>query len=234
MTRHPIGARGAEVRSSGVRVDRADGDVGVAEARRHFGGVDWLATLAGLLAAIGTLVLLGGLAGAAGSIGYQLTDSGDDPSIGALVAGIVVLLVSFFVGGWVAGRVARYDGGRNGFLTALWFLALAAALAGLGAWLGDRYDVFREIRLPQWFSGDDLGAAAIASGVVGAVLALAAGWLGGTVGARYHRRADQLVAHTRDGGVLAGQTPHLEAVGGRGRVDVAGGRETGASTRRAR
>ena len=235
MTRHPLGAQRPEVGSSGIRVDRAGGDVGVAEARRHFGGVDWLATLAGLLAAVGTLVLLGSLVGAAGSIGYQLNDGGEDPSIGALAAGAVVLLVSFFTGGWVAGRVARYDGGRNGFLTALWFLALAAALAGLGAWLGEKYNVFRDLNLPQWFSADDLGTKAVISGIVGALLALGAGWLGGKVGDRYHRRADSLVAHTRDGGIVAEPAAGQEAVGGRARTDLtSSGPQTGIAGRRGR
>lgn len=199
---HDRSSTRAEVRGPGIRVDRTRRDVGVAEARRQFGGLDVLATIGGLLAALGTLALLGGLAGAIGTVGYQLGEAGEDElSLGGLIAGIVVLLVAFFVGGWVAGRIARYDGGRNGLVTALWFVLLAAGLAALGAWLGDRYDVFADLELPQWFSGDRTGVAAVASAVLGAVAALAAGWFGGKVGERYHRRADAMVARTREGGV---------------------------------
>jgi hypothetical protein len=191
----------ADVRDDGIRVERS-GVVGVAEAHRRFGGLDWLATIAGFLAALGALVLLGSLAGAAGSIGYQLDAASDeDLSIGGLMAGSIVLLISFFIGGWVAGRVARYDGGRNGVGAVLWFLLVAVALAALGAWLGDRYNLFERPDLPNWFSSDELGGAAIASAIGGVLLALVAGWLGGKVGDLYHKRADAVVTHTRDGAV---------------------------------
>ena len=197
--------RATEVRDEGVRVGRVKDDPGIVEARRRFGGLDWLATLAGLLAAIGALVLLGGLVGAAGTVGYQLNQvnaTGEELSVGGLVAGLVVLLLAFFTGGWVAGRVARYDGGRNGVMAVIWFLLLAGLLSALGAFYGDQYDVFTRFELPQWFSPDDATTAAIISAVVGALVALGAGWLGGAVGSRYHRRADALVTHTRDGGIV--------------------------------
>lgn len=88
----------------------------------------------------------------------------------------------------MAGRVARYHGGVNGLLTALWFVLLAAVTGGLGAWLGEKYNVFANVRLPQWFSGDALGTAALVSGLVALAVMLGAGWLGGWLGGRYHRR----------------------------------------------
>lgn len=205
----PGRAWGPEVRSGGegVRMDRVGGDQGIVEARRHFGGLDWLATIAGLLAAVGTLVLLSGLVGAIGSVGYRFGASDEDLSIGGLIGGIVVLVIAFFTGGWVAGRVARYDGGRNGIMTVVEFLILAAALAALGAWAGNEYNLFDKPDLPNWFSGDDLGLAAVVSAVLGALVALLAGWFGGIVGARYHRRADALVSHPRDGGLLVDEEP---------------------------
>jgi hypothetical protein len=175
--------------------------------RSRFGGVDIPATLAGLFSAIGVLVVLGGLLAAAGSFGYQTTNGssgtgteeiGDSLAIGGLVAGFVTLLVAFLVGGWVAGRVGRYDGGRNGLLTAVWFVLAAAAMAALGAWAGDRYDVFADIELPAWFSNSDTTTAAIISGAVGILLALLAGFLGGKLGERYHRRADAEVVRTNE------------------------------------
>lgn len=191
-----------DVRSRGIRAGRVKDDMGVAEARRRFGGLDWLAAIAGLLAGIGTLVLLSGLVGAAGSIGYRYGASSEDLSIGGFVAGLVVLLLAFFTGGWVAGRVARYDGGRNGIMAVVLFLVLGAGLAALGAWFGDEYNLFSRPELPNFFSGQDLGLLAIATAAVAALVALVAGWLGGVVGARYHRRADALVTSARDGNVV--------------------------------
>lgn len=114
------------------------GDVGVEDTRARFGGVDIPATIAGALAALGTAALLAGIAAGAGSVGYQLGLDGDtdDVTTAGLIAGLATLALAFLIGGWVAGRVARYDGGRNGLLSVLWFVLLAAATAALGAWVG--------------------------------------------------------------------------------------------------
>lgn len=189
--------------ADGVRVTSVSHDPGVEEARARFGGIDIPATLAGALAALGVAALLAGVLAAAGTYGYQLglDDAEEKLTAGGLIGGLVTLFLAFLVGGWVAGRVARYDGGRNGLLTAFWFVLLAAATAALGAWAGDEYDVFRNVNLPQWFSSDALTGAAIATGLVALAVMLGAGWLGGRLGERYHRRADDLVARTRPGAV---------------------------------
>ena len=188
---------------AGVRVTDVTGDVGVEEARSRFGGIDIPATLAGALAALGTAALLAGVLAGAGTVGYQMgrDNSTEELTTGGLIGGLATLFVAFLVGGWVAGRVARYDGGRNGLLTALWFVLLAAGTAALGAWAGEKYDVFRNVNLPQWFDSDALTGAAIATGLLALAVMLGAGWLGGRLGERYHRRADSLVAHTRPGAV---------------------------------
>lgn len=175
--------------------------VEVVAVRQRFGGIDVGASVAGALSALGVTVLLGGLAGSVGTVGYQLdVQRGTDAlSVSGLVTGLVVLLAAFLIGGWVAGRMARYDGGKNGLLTAIWFIALAIILAGAGAWLGDKYDVFRDLRVPQWFSSNATTTGAIVTGVIAAVVMLAAGFLGGIIGARYHTRADKyLAAEERD------------------------------------
>lgn len=173
----------------------ADG-VGLGEARRRFGGFDLPAALAGMLAALGLTVLLAGLAGAAGSVGYQRGADAADLSSGGLVTGLVVLLAAFFVGGWVAGRMARYDGVLNGMACALLFVLLAAGVSAAGAWLGERYDFFDDVNLPQWFT-DTGEAAAMTSAIIGIVVMVVAAALGGAVGTRYHRRADAVIATTR-------------------------------------
>src|SRR5215218_7245116 len=117
-----------EARGKGVRVTRVAGDVGVAEAHRRFGGVDVPASLAGTLCALGTTVLLAGVVAGAGTVGYQrgVRSDGSSLSVAGLVGGLVILLVGFGLGGWVAGRMARYDGVQNGLLTGVWFVVLAA------------------------------------------------------------------------------------------------------------
>lgn len=184
------------------------GEAGVERAHDRFGGFDVPAQLTGMLVAIALVLLLGGIAGAViGSIAYQTGLQGNlsDISIGALVSGLVVLFVSFLIGGWAAGRIARYDGGRNGLMTAVWFLILTAILAGLGIWFGSEYNVVGRVDLPNWFaawfSDRDVTVAAALSGIGAVVAALLGGFLGGLWGARYHRRADATIADTRAGAV---------------------------------
>jgi hypothetical protein len=171
--------------------------VGVAEARRRFGGIDVAASLAGMLVALALVVVLGGvIAAAIGAYGYQVGLEGNERelSIAGLAGGIVTLFLAFLFGGWAAGRMARYDGGKNGLMSAVWALILAAILAGLGAWLGEEYDVFRNRGLPQWFSDEAMTVGAIASGAIALLAMLLGGYLGGRWGERLHRRADATIA----------------------------------------
>jgi hypothetical protein len=185
-----------------IRVMTRGEDLGVYRAHRRFGGFDLGAALAGVLAATGMVALVGGLAGAIGSIGYQLDVSRDTEnlSLGGFIGGMVVLVLSFLVGGWVAGRTARYDGGRNGLVAAGLFVVLSAVAAALGAVLGEQYDVFADVSLPQWFTAETTTATAVLSALVALVVMLAAGWFGGVIGSRYHHKADAYLAEYAQGG----------------------------------
>jgi hypothetical protein len=167
----------------------------IAANRADFGGVDVPASLVGMLTALAMLVLLGGIVGAAiGAIGYQTGLSGDDVEdigLASLIGGVAVLFVAYLVGGWTAGRIARYDGARNGLMTGVWTIILAAILSALAYFFGNEYDVLRNVDLPQWFDRDALTTAAIISGVVTVATMLIAGLLGGLWGSRYHRVADE-------------------------------------------
>lgn len=204
-SRNGVGARPRVVHDDDVRVREVAGDVGVREARDRFGGIDLPATLAGMLTALALVVLIAGLAGAAiGAVGYQTgVDGAEELGAAALVGGLITLFLAFMGGGWTAARIARYDGVRNGLTTALWAMLLAAILSALAAWLGDAYDVFRNVDLPQPFSRDSLTAGAIVSGIVAVATMLGGGALGGAWGERFHRRADATIVRTRAGGIAS-------------------------------
>lgn len=192
-------ARPVDVRTE--RTTTADPYAGIAVAHERFGGVDIPASLIGMLTALSTTLILAGLIGAAvGAVGYQTgleqNAEAGDVSTWSLIGGVAVLLVAYLIGGWAAGRIARYDGARNGLAAGIWTLVLGAILAGLGAWIGSEYDVFRNVELPQWFESDALTTAAIISGVAAIAAMFVGGIIGGFWGERYHRRADRTIVST--------------------------------------
>src|SRR3712207_4670772 len=103
--------------------------------RSMYGGVDWLASFLGFVfaAVVGALFsLVAGLVLA--PLGFSLELGGEIGTaiITGLVLVAVLIFLTYFFGGYVAGRLARFDGGRNGAMLLLWTLgaALLAALAG--------------------------------------------------------------------------------------------------------
>lgn len=177
--------RGTEANMGGI-VDR-------------FGGADLIAGILGMFVALGVLVFLSSLLGAgAAGIEYQLNQVDFDGNlqevevVGSIVA-IVVVLVSFFVGGWAAGRMARYDGGINGVGAALWFILLVAIFGALGVWVGQEYNAFAAVDLPNWFGqigADDVVLKSVAGALAGIVAALLGGYVGGLLGEQYHKEID--------------------------------------------
>lgn len=185
------------VHGSDIRVDRAHAELPLAEARSRFGGVDVPAVLAGALAGLGTLVLLGAAASAAGTqIGRpQQVDDGQ-LALGGAITGLVALALCALLAGWVAGRVARFDGMRNGLLTGLALFLLVLALGAAGG-----YAATEATTVTLDVDRDQLTTAALVAGLVGLAVSLLAGALGGRLGARWHRSVDDLVVGTRPGAV---------------------------------
>ncbi|HVD26525.1 MAG TPA: hypothetical protein VNB86_11090 [Gaiellaceae bacterium] len=192
---HEADARPVDVQTE-ERRRTTDPYAGIAAARERFGGIDIPATLVGMLTALSTTLILAGLIGAAvGAVGYQtgLESDAQDLSFASMIGGVAVLFVAYVIGGWAAGRIARYDGARNGFATGIWTLILAAIVSGLAAWLGSEYDVLGNVDLPQWFSTDAFTTTAIVSGVAAVIAMFVGGTIGGYMGERYHRRADRTI-----------------------------------------
>lgn len=174
--------------------------------RERFGGVDTPAAIGGMLATLGTLAFLGALiAAGAGGLDYRLNAIDIDGNlqelelVAVLIAGLVVL-ASGFVGGWVAGRMARFDGVINGIASAIWLVALVAIFAALGAWFGAEYNAFQLAGMPDWFSqitGDEVTAMAVVGAIVAIAALMAGAALGGNVGEMYHRKVDNAAVTER-------------------------------------
>lgn len=177
-------------------VYRAEGESGVHGAARP--SFDLAATLGGLLAALGALVLLSGLLSAI--IGATSQTGADETSlsVGAAIGALIALFLALLAGGWVAGRMARHHGAKHGLTTALWMILLVALLAGLGAVLGSRFDIMDRLGLSQVVGGDG-GTIALITALVALGVMLLGGWLGGRLGGRHHSAGAVEVVETRHG-----------------------------------
>jgi hypothetical protein len=173
----------------------------VERQRDSYGGFQFGAAFFGWLSANGLTVLLLAIASAAGvALGLTKGVSTDEAANSATdtlgLAGAIVLLViiaiGYFAGGYVAGRMARFDGARQG--VAVWIIGVlvTVALAVAGAVFGSEYNVLSQLNLPRIpvDEGDAANAGIIALVAV-LLVTLFAAIAGGKVGERYHRKVDR-------------------------------------------
>jgi hypothetical protein len=171
--------------------------------RDMYGGVDWLASFLGF---VFTVVIASVFSAIAGLVlvpfGFppELSDGRIGVSVltGLAVLGVLIFLTYFF-GGYVAGRLARFDGGRNGAMVLLWtfIVALILALVALvfrgflpaGAAEGIANLVQGTVSTAGNLAG--AGVAGIVVAFAALLLALLGGFFGGRLGSRYHTEIDR-------------------------------------------
>jgi hypothetical protein len=170
-----------------------------ARQREEFGGINWGAAFFGWLVAVGLGALLVGLLAAAGAA-VGLTElpetdtigNSQEIGIGGAIALLAALAIAYFCGGYVAGRMSRFDGARQGIGAWLIGFAVTVVLAGAGAVLGAEYNVLEQLDLPALPVGDSElaagGAIALVVVLAGSLLAALAG---GKTGEQYHRKVDR-------------------------------------------
>ncbi|MGH8880534.1 MAG: hypothetical protein ACRD0P_24795, partial [Stackebrandtia sp.] len=101
---------------------------------------------------------------------------------------------AYYCGGYVAGRMARFSGPRQGFAVWVWAVVMAVLVAALVAVGADQYNLLRDLnnfpRIPV-----DEGGLVTTTGVTAAVAialsSLVGAILGGSAGMRYHRKVDR-------------------------------------------
>ena len=170
---------------------------GVREARTRFGGLDLPAALAGMLAAVGLTALLGTATAVVEAVRHDQGAHTSSLWVAGWITGAAVLVVALVVGGWVAGRIARYDGMGNAWLSGLLFALVVGGAGGAGHWADDRWGWLKSVSAPGWVASPSR-VTGIAVTVTGIAAVLVAAGLGGALGARYHRRADALIATTQN------------------------------------
>jgi hypothetical protein len=167
--------------------------------RQEFGKrIQWEAVFFGLLAAIGLAaslmaMVLGGLV-AAGVTSFREDASSlvDHVMTGGGAIPAAILALSYLTGGYVAARMARFDGWRQGL--GIWLLSLLMVLAvAITAWIaGGELDPTKSISLPSNpIDEGPLSQSGWAILAVAVLVPLIFAILGGVLGERFHRAVDR-------------------------------------------
>lgn len=188
-------------RDRGVVDERS---VAAAQKQEH-GGVKVGSAFFGWLTATGMAVLLTALLSAIGagvgvandtSVGNATDTAVKNASTVGIVGAIVLLaivLIAYYCGGYVAGRMARFNGIRQGIAVWLWGLVIVVVLAILAAAAGQKYNVLAKLnafpRIPV--NEGTLTTTGVIALVAVAAASLLGAILGGLAGMRYHRVIDR-------------------------------------------
>jgi hypothetical protein len=196
--------RGERPRDAPERRNGADADLTDSRDRQHekFGGISWGSTFFGWLSAAGLTALLAGLLGATGA-GLALNKVGDDATgskaetigIAGGIGLLVILALAYYCGGYVAGRMARFDGARQGLGVWLWGLIAAVAVAVLAVIGGSKYNLLDALNLPRIpVDSGSLTTAGLIALIASLVVTFLAATIGGKAGERFHRKVDRVGA----------------------------------------
>ena len=123
--------------------------------KAQFGGMKIGSCFFGWLTAAGTAVILtAAVVAILGAIGMNLAPNTLDPNtvgITSAIALIAIVFVAYLAGGYVAGRMARFNGVKQGIGVWLWAIVIAVVAVILGVVAGRQFDLTGQaIGLPQF------------------------------------------------------------------------------------
>ncbi len=198
-------ARTAERGTTRARTTRGNGAAAPiprdvhARQREEYGGINWGAAFFGWLVAIGVAALLTAILSAAGAA-IGLTESSTSQAESnagtvGIVGGIILLAIlglAYYAGGYVAGRMSRFDGPRQGVATWVIGLIVTVVLAVAGVVLGAEYNVLSQLSLPRIpVDEGSLTTGGLIALVAIVLVTLLAAIAGGKQGTHYHRKIDR-------------------------------------------
>lgn len=175
-----------------------------AREKEAFGGIKVGSAFFGWLAATGMAVLLTALVAAAGTAVGLATDTDVNEAVGratsnqtvgimGIVLLLVILFISYYSGGYVAGRMARFNGAKQGFMVWIWALIAAVVVALLGMIAGEQFNILAQLnsfpRIPV--NEGQLNTTSIIAAIVVAAVALVGSVVGGMAGMHFHRKVDR-------------------------------------------
>lgn len=196
-------------------------DDSVAAERSRFGGIKPGSAFFGWMTATGISVLLTALvaavtavAGAANNVDPStvLNQASQNLQTVSVTGGIVlaaILFISYYCGGYVAGRMARFDGAKQGLAVWLWAVIATLIAAVLAALAGTQFNsLLNATAIPGITANEQaLTAGSIAALFIAALVTLAGAVLGGQMGMRFHRRVDQAAVNHHLGWRKFGHRP---------------------------
>ena len=168
--------------------------------RAKYGGFNLGAAFFGWLVAVGLGALLTALLSAVGAgVGLtnppsasEATSNVETIGVAGGVALLVVLFLAYYAGGYVAGRMSRFNGAKQ--VLGVWLIALAVTLvlAGVGAVAGSEFNVLSQLNLPRIpVDEGSLATSGIIALLAILLVTLVAAVLGGKLGVRYHKKIDR-------------------------------------------
>ncbi|HEX2232994.1 MAG TPA: hypothetical protein VHG69_06475 [Thermoleophilaceae bacterium] len=171
-----------------------------ARQRDEYGGLNWGAAFFGWLVAIGMAAILTGILSAAGAAigltevsGSEARGSAEEISLLGAIVLVLILALAYYCGGYVSGRMSRFDGARQGVGTWVIGLLVTILLAVLGAIADAEYNVLAKLELPRIpVDEGSLTTGGIIALIAVLLLTLLAAILGGKAGERYHRKVDRV------------------------------------------
>ncbi len=167
--------------------------------RDMYGGVDWLASFLGFIFAAVAGAVFSSIAGLVlVPLGFSLRIGGNlgTAEITGLVVVAILVFLTYFFGGYVAGRLARFDGGMNGMMAFVWSAVVSFIVIAVGPFLpGGGFETLRNFVqstvLPGFNNLMEMGIVGLGIVVGVIVVALLGGFAGGRLGSRYHSQIDR-------------------------------------------
>jgi hypothetical protein len=155
----------------------------------------WL--IMGSMVVLLSALVTGIMAGTALVLGYDRLDVEQKAGTAAITAAaivVVLLSLAFYTGGYVAGRLARFDGARQGFGVWMITFLLLVLTSSAGAFLNSQYDLSNRVDRPDVaISNDSLLTGGLITAAALLMLPLLFALLGGRTGQRYHEKIDALL-----------------------------------------
>lgn len=205
--------RGAHPRRDNDAADREYYDVRQSRTeylnnvRADYAGLNIGASFFGWLVASGLAIIITSILAAAGvslalykmqSSVQGLLNSGSLSAIGwgGGILFLLTLAVAYYAGGYVAGRMSRFNSIAQGMGVWVFGIIFTLIVGGAGAAFGSKYNVFQNLNLPFIpVNGISFSRAGLITTLLALLVTFLAAVAGARTGIRYHRKLDETLVN---------------------------------------